>query len=127
MQSVGSLIDRPEFRNDAPGLPMRRGARPRMIEARDDQIVASLSLRNLVVDGRRTSVRLEPLLWDALLDIARRREMTVHELATEIATQRTLSNLTAAIRVYIVAFYRSAANRDIGIPVAGRGKLRSRF
>ena len=80
-------------------------------EADEGEIVAGLSIRNLVVDGHRTSVRLEPLLWDALQDIARRRKMTIHELATEIATQRTLRNLTAAIRVYIVGFYRTAADR----------------
>jgi predicted DNA-binding ribbon-helix-helix protein len=72
---------------------------------------SSLVIRNVVVDGHRTSVRLEPMMWEALREIARRREVKLHELVTEIDRQRTASSLTAAIRVYIVAFYRSAASR----------------
>lgn len=63
--------------------------------------------RQVVVYGRRTSIRLEPLLWDALREIAGRRGMALPELATEIAEHRTIGNLTAAIRVYIVDFYRT--------------------
>jgi predicted DNA-binding ribbon-helix-helix protein len=107
------MIDRREVRNDTRFQQCSA-------EPGEDQIVTGLSLRNLVVDGRRTSVKLEPLLWDALRDIARRREMTVHKLATEIAMQRTLSNLTAAIRVYIVGFYRTATNQYSGTSVADR-------
>ena len=66
-------------------------------------------IRNIVVGGHRTSVRLEPLMWDALLEIARQRETNVNQLVTEIDRQRNSSSLTAAIRVYIVDFYRSAA------------------
>ena len=70
---------------------------------------SSLVIRNIVVGGHRTSVRLEPLMWDALLEIARQRETNVNQLVTEIDRQRNSSSLTAAIRVYIVDFYRSAA------------------
>ena len=70
---------------------------------------SSLVIRNIVVAGHRTSVRLEPIMWDALHDIARRLQMTVHDLVTVIDSQRTASSLTAAIRVYIVDFYRAAA------------------
>jgi predicted DNA-binding ribbon-helix-helix protein len=70
---------------------------------------SSLVIRNVVVAGRRTSVRLEPVMWEALHDIARRREVTIHDLVTQIERSRTASSLTAAIRVYIVDFYRAAA------------------
>ena len=66
-------------------------------------------IRNVVVAGHRTSVRLEPAMWDALQDITRRQQMTIHDLVTAIDRERTASSLTAAIRVYIVDFYRSAA------------------
>jgi predicted DNA-binding ribbon-helix-helix protein len=69
---------------------------------------SSLTIRNVVVAGHRTSVRLEPVMWDALRDIARDREMPVNDLVTEIAQNRDAPSLTAAIRVYIVGFYRSA-------------------
>jgi len=50
-------------------------------------------------------------MWDALTGIARHRRMTMRELVTEIERDRTASSLTAAIRVYIVEFYRSAATQ----------------
>lgn len=85
-----------------PGLSRR----PRRYQ---ESAPSSLVIRNIVVAGHRTSVRLEPLMWDALQDIARRLRVTVHDLVTEIDRERTASSLTAAIRVYIVDFYRAAA------------------
>lgn len=71
-----------------------------------------LKIRNVVVSGHRTSVRLHPVLWEALSDIAMGRGMSIHELATEIAqTPDALEGgLTVAIRVYIVRFYRQLAS-----------------
>jgi predicted DNA-binding ribbon-helix-helix protein len=73
---------------------------------------SSLVMRNVVVGTKRTSVRLEPVMWDALKDIARRRQLSVSALVTEIERWRTGSGLTAAIRVYIVEFYRAAGSAD---------------
>jgi predicted DNA-binding ribbon-helix-helix protein len=70
---------------------------------------SSLVIHNVVVGNHRTSVRLEPVMWEALHDIARRRRVTMHDLVTDIDRNRTASSLTAAIRVYIVDFYRTAA------------------
>jgi len=74
-----------------------------------EPVTSSLVIRNVVVAGHRTSVRLEPVMWEALRDISVRRKVTIHDLVTEIDRERTASSLTAAIRVYIVDFYRSAA------------------
>jgi predicted DNA-binding ribbon-helix-helix protein len=68
-----------------------------------------LTIRNVVVAGHRTSVRLEPIMWDALREIARERVMGLNQLVTEIDERRNGLSLTAAIRVYIVDFYRAAA------------------
>ena len=84
------------------GLPRR----PRRLH---DNGSSSLVIRNVVVAGHRTSVRLEPQMWDALNDVARRLRVTIHDLVTAIDSERTASSLTAAIRVYIVGFYRAAA------------------
>jgi predicted DNA-binding ribbon-helix-helix protein len=89
----------------------RRPPRPREFNS------ASLTIRNVVVAGHRTSVRLEPVMWEALRDIARRRDMPLNHLVTEIARRRTAPSLTAAIRVYIVDFYRSAAGIARAEPV----------
>jgi predicted DNA-binding ribbon-helix-helix protein len=72
---------------------------------------SSLVIHNVVVGGRRTSVRLEPAMWEALHEIARRRKLSIHAVVTQIDRKRSASTLTAAIRVYIVDFYRTAAAR----------------
>lgn len=75
---------------------------------RSEHALSSLALHNIVVEGRRTSVRLEASMWEGLQDIARRRRMTLNDLVTEIERNRDTPGLTAAIRVYIVNYYRSA-------------------
>jgi predicted DNA-binding ribbon-helix-helix protein len=82
---------------------------PRRARRNNESAPSSLVIRNIVVGGHRTSVRLEPVMWDALQDIARQLRLTPHDLVTEIDRERTASSLTAAIRVYIVDFYRAAA------------------
>src|SRR6266851_7665315 len=89
-------------------MPMRHGL-PRRSRRNHENAPSSLVIRNVVVGGHRTSVRLEPVMWDALHDIARRLRVTMHDLVTDIDRERTASSLTAAIRVYIVDFYRDAA------------------
>ena len=84
---------------------------PRPARRNHESSPSSLVIHNVVVGGHRTSVRLEPVMWDALHDIARRLRVTTHGLVTDIDRVRTASSLTAAIRVYIVDFYRAAALR----------------
>jgi len=76
---------------------------------------SSLVMHNIVVDGHRTTVRLEPVIWDALRDIARRQEVTVHSLVTSIDRRRTASSLSSAIRAFVVV-YLSAGLRDAPSP-----------
>jgi predicted DNA-binding ribbon-helix-helix protein len=56
-------------------------------------------------------VRLEATMWAALNDIAIERGKTVHDLVLDINRDRIGISLTAAIRVYIVDFYREALRR----------------
>jgi predicted DNA-binding ribbon-helix-helix protein len=70
--------------------------------ARDSTLV----LGNVVVAGHRTSVRLEPAIWEALQDILQREAKTLNQLVTEIDRARIASSLAAAIRVFVVRYYR---------------------
>src|SRR6266571_7194129 len=97
---------------------------PRRQRRTTENAPSSLVIRNVVVGSHRTSVRLEPVMWDALHDIARRLRVTVHDLVTEIDRKRTASSLTAAIRVYIVDFYRAAALPGRQAPAVERPVLR---
>ena len=77
--------------------------------------------RNIRVNGRRTSARLEPSMWTAFYDIARREGRHVDDIATEIANlKRPETSLTAALRVFIMAYYREAATEQ-GHKDAGHG------
>jgi predicted DNA-binding ribbon-helix-helix protein len=82
---------------------------PRRLRRIHENPPSSLVIHNIVVGRHRTSVRLEPMMWDALQDIAQQLRQTMHDLVTNIDRERTASSLTAAIRVYIVDFYRVAA------------------
>src|SRR5438105_13165713 len=83
-------------------------ALPRRAPRKRQSASSSLVIHNVVVAGHRTSVRLEPVMWEALQEIARQQQTNTNQLVTEIDRQRNASSLTAAIRVYIVDFYRSA-------------------
>lgn len=69
-----------------------------------------LVTRNVNLGNRRTSVRLEPDLWEALREIAGREQRSVHEICTDIDRTRGGTRLTSAMRIYIVNYFRSAAN-----------------
>jgi predicted DNA-binding ribbon-helix-helix protein len=86
-------------------------------------MVSTLIIRNVTVGGRRTSVRLESAMWDALFEICRREDTTVNALLTWVDRTRSESSLTSAIRSYTVLYYRDAAvnaetrNGALGAPV----------
>lgn len=82
---------------------------------------SSLISRNLVIDGKRTSARLEPDMWAALFDIVRREGRSAHEVCTLINSNKPDDcTLTAAIRVFIMAYFRSATTEE-GHARAGHG------
>ena len=82
----------------------------------------SLVSRNITVDGHRTSVRLEPAMWSGLGEIVRRERISLHEIGTAIAQQKPANtSLTAAIRVFLMAYFRAAATED-GHTRAGHGR-----
>ena len=82
---------------------------------------STLISRNITVLGRRTSVRLEPEMWRALKDIARRESCTTHDLCSLIALRKNEhTSLTAAIRVFLMLYYRAAATEE-GHRKAGHG------
>lgn len=82
----------------------------------------TLISHNIMVEGRRTSVRLEKEMWMALKDIARNEKCTIHELCTAVSQRKKPdTSLTAAIRVFIMAYFQAAATSD-GHKNAGHGK-----
>jgi len=88
---------------------------------------SNLVNRNIIVDGHRTSIRLEPAMWRALTKIAEREGMTIHQLSTRIDRLRDRNcGLTAAIRVFLLAYFQEAATEE-GHARAGHGDGRRRL
>lgn len=98
-------------------------SRSERLSAALDRESSTLISRNVTVAGRRTSMRLEASMWDAFFDIANRERTTIDLLCTHIDQQRQESSLTAAVRVFIMNYFRHAAgllHSDIGrMAVAG--------
>jgi len=93
---------------------------PTVVEPGKAGSSSTLVNRNVTVAGHRTSIRLEPAMWDALRQICERERKPCNELVTEIDRQRVESSLTAAIRVYLLRYF-SAAATDEGHRRAGHG------
>ena len=88
---------------------------------------SNLVNRNIIIDGHRTSIRLEPSMWRALTKIAEREDMTIHQLSTRIDRLRDRNcGLTAAIRVFLLAYFQEAATEE-GHARAGHGDGRRRL
>ena len=65
--------------------------------------------RNVIACAGRTSMRLEPELWDALRDICVRENITLSDLVQRIELEGHPGGRTSAIRVHVVTYFRQAA------------------
>jgi predicted DNA-binding ribbon-helix-helix protein len=63
--------------------------------------------RSIVIAGHKTSVSLEDAFWTGLKEIAGARNATLSELVATIDTERELGNLSSAIRLFVLGFYRN--------------------
>ncbi|MDR3514734.1 MAG: ribbon-helix-helix domain-containing protein [Azospirillaceae bacterium] len=74
-----------------------------------------LVAKNVLVRGHRTSIKLEPLLWDALSDIASKEKRSVNNIISEIdGLKSDAQSRTSAIRALILSyFYISSRGRPL--------------
>ena len=66
---------------------------------------SKLISRNIIVNGHRTSIRLEGASWDAIDDICQFESLHINELCTAIDLRRRNSSRTAAVRAFIVTYF----------------------
>lgn len=79
----------------------------------DQEVKSTLVSRNITVLGRRTSVRLEPEMWQSLKDIAARETCSIHDLCSLISMRKHQNtSLTAAIRVFLMLYYKAASTEE---------------
>lgn len=65
--------------------------------------------RSIVIAGHKTSVSIEDAFWIALKDIAANRRTTVAELVAAIDSGRRQGNLSSAVRLFVLDYFRAAA------------------
>jgi predicted DNA-binding ribbon-helix-helix protein len=77
-----------------------------MAHLRGQAAKSSVSKRSIVIAGHKTSVSIEDAFWNGLKEIAAERDMTLAELVATIDSNRNHSNLSSAIRLFVLSVYR---------------------
>lgn len=66
----------------------------------------AMLVRNICIDGRRTSIRVEPIFWQGLQAIAAQEGVSIHDIATEIAAGKAgRQNFTSALRCFVLDYW----------------------
>jgi predicted DNA-binding ribbon-helix-helix protein len=63
--------------------------------------------RSIVIGNHKTSISLEDEFWEGLKYIARSREISLSDLLVIIEGEREQANLSSAIRLFVLDYYRS--------------------
>jgi predicted DNA-binding ribbon-helix-helix protein len=71
--------------------------------------MARLVTKNIIMERHRTSMRLEPELWDALDEVCRRESISPGKLVMQLERDRPAGSRTSALRVFLLTYFRSGA------------------
>ena len=58
--------------------------------------------RSVTIHGHNTSITLEDAFWDEIKRIADMREVSINALISEIDDQKAGSNLSSALRLFVL-------------------------
>ena len=72
---------------------------------------SSIGKHTVVVKKRKTSISLEDDFWQGLHEIARSRRVSVSRLLTSIYADREFANLSTAIRLFVLRFFKEGEAR----------------
>jgi predicted DNA-binding ribbon-helix-helix protein len=72
-------------------------------------VKSSIVKRSIVIAGHKTSVSIEDAFWTALKDIAASRGTTVAELVATVDAGRQHGNLSSAVRLFVLDYFRAIA------------------
>jgi predicted DNA-binding ribbon-helix-helix protein len=67
--------------------------------------------RSVRVAGRKTSISLEEAFWNDLKQIAAVRNVSLTEMIGAIDAERQQGNLSSAIRIFVLEFYRNEISK----------------
>jgi predicted DNA-binding ribbon-helix-helix protein len=79
--------------------------------------------RSIVIAGHKTSVSLEDAFWKGLKEIASGRDATLSELVASIDSDRQHGNLSSALRLFVLDFYRNQLGDEVGLQGASHDEL----
>ncbi|MGA9456734.1 MAG: ribbon-helix-helix domain-containing protein [Pseudolabrys sp.] len=77
---------------------------------------SSVVKRSVVIDGHKSSVSLEDSFWTELKKIAHTRQVTLSEVIGKIEATRAQSNLSSAIRLFVLQHFRGDKRMDVAKP-----------
>ena len=69
-----------------------------------------IAKRSVHIGGRKTSIALEDGFWNALKEIAAIQGISIHEIVLKVDGMRESHNLSSAIRLFILDYYRQKAS-----------------
>jgi predicted DNA-binding ribbon-helix-helix protein len=81
---------------------------------------SGIAKRSVAIVGHKTSISLEEAYWVALRDIAQMRNMPLGELIHQIDIARERPNLSSAIRLFVLDFYRGESARERSLRASER-------
>ncbi len=78
---------------------------------------SQVAKRSICIVGHKTSVTLEDAFWQGLKEIAGAHDKTRSELVAAIDSERQGNNLSSAIRLFVLDFYRNQRSEEEPLPL----------
>src|SRR5262249_10837166 len=97
---------------ERPGSSLGAGSY-RLLICGGEAVKSLISKRSIVIAGHKTSVSLEDEFCDSLKEIAKEGARTLAESVDAIDLNRQHSNLSAAIRLFVLGFYRDQLRKAL--------------
>ena len=92
-----------------------------MDQTRTRAVKSPVVKRSIVLARHKTSVSLEDAFWTGLKEIADGRHLTLSDMLAVIDSERRQSNLSSAIRLFVLDFYRSQLSESKPEAINDRG------
>ena len=83
--------------------------------------------RSIVIAGHKTSVSLEDAFWNGLKEIAVSQDQTLSDMVASIDTDRHHGNLSSAIRLFVLDYFRAQADVERSLRDDPRDSVGSRM
>jgi len=78
----------------------------------EGNIKSLIEKHSVIVKKRKTSITLEDDFWQALNEIASLRRISLSRLISRIDADRQFANLSSAIRLFVLQFYKDRFDRQ---------------